>query len=205
MGSRPLPDVVAGLRAGKGHAVASAAINSPRFLVDNKAKNITGDHLELKASISNIKGSAGFIVRASPGMEEYTTIAYDSTTDTITVFRDHASLFPRFETYPVNGYFSPYKIGGKTEALDFHVFIDGSLIEVYVNDRFALTTRVYPSRGDALNVWQYVSKGGSAKFEDIEVHTELANAWPKRPSNSSSHLIRDTPEQTNNGRWWSGL
>jgi beta-fructofuranosidase len=31
------------------------------------------------------------------------------------------------------------------------------------------------------------------------------NVWPDRPLNSSSELIYDTPEETNNYIWWPGF
>ncbi|KAG5653506.1 hypothetical protein H0H81_012578 [Sphagnurus paluster] len=205
LGARPLPDVLEGLRTGPAIKVAGGRLTSQRFLTNAQGQNITGDSFELKASISNIKGgAAGFQIRSSPNLEEYTLITFDPATERISVNRDHSSLLPRFETYAVQGHFSPYIINSKTEALDFHIIVDGSLIEIFVNDRFALTTRVYPSRVDALSIGQYVAKGAEATFANVEVYSGFKNAWPNRPLDSSSKLVTDTPAQTNNGAWWSG-
>jgi len=41
---------------------------------------------------------------------------------------------------------------GDTEPLKLRVFIDRSIVEVFVNGRQCLTTRVYPSREDSVGV-----------------------------------------------------
>ncbi|KAF8070773.1 glycosyl hydrolase [Lyophyllum atratum] len=205
LGVRPLPEVVVGLRASKSRKVDDHVITSSAPLMNAEGKNITADHFELKARLLNVTGSAGFIIRASPALEEFTTITYSSTTDTISVNRTSSSLITRFANFPVNGHFSTYTIAGSgTEGLDIHVFGDGSLVEVFINNRFALTTRIYPSRDDALGIWEYV-EGGEASFEGVEVWTDMVNVWPGRPVDSSSALVVDSPEDTGNGAWWSGI
>lgn len=61
--------------------------------------------------------------------------------------------------------------------------MDGSLIEVYANDRFALTSRIYPSREDSTGILFF-------KEDGVE--------------NSSSMLVFDTPAETGNYTWWTG-
>lgn len=85
-----------------------------------------------------------------------------------------------------------------------HIFVDGSLVEVFINDRFALTTRIYPSRDDAFNIFHYVAEGSAATFDNLELWTDIINVWTERPANSSSALITDSPGDTGNGSWWSG-
>ena len=86
------------------------------------------------------------------------------------------------------------------------IFIDGSLVELYINDRFWLTTRIYPARNDSVGFGVYVGEGNSTQVEVPEFisWTDTANVWPERPSNSSSQLVFDTAEQTNNYTWWTG-
>ena len=62
------------------------------------------------------------------------------------------------------------------ERLMLRVFIDKSVIEVFANDRQAITRRVYPARDDSDRVRLFCA-GGSASFSDIEV-------WEMMPSNS---------------------
>ena len=87
-----------------------------------------------------------------------------------------------------------------------NIFIDGSLVELYINDRFWLTTRIYPARLDSTSFGVYVGDGDGAQVEVPEFVSWVgtANVWPDRPLNSSSALVYDTVEQTNNRTWWSG-
>jgi beta-fructofuranosidase len=106
--------------------------------------------LELKATVSSATGGVGLIVGAAPDMSEYTQIIYEPSNNTLLVVREHSStLGDNFNTATVTGYFYPYtvKSGGKEakEAITMDVFLDGSLLEVYVNERFALATRIYPA------------------------------------------------------------
>lgn len=64
------------------------------------------------------------------------------------------------------------------------------LLEIFINDRFALTTRVYPSRADALGV-RFFSLGGSTSFENVTVYDQMLDVWPDRPLNCSSPLHFD--------------
>lgn len=83
----------------------------------------------------------------------------------------------------------------KTEAIVADVFVDGSLLEVFINDRFALTTRAYPSRADALGLSLF-STGGPTHFENVTVYTDMLDIWPDRPRNSSSPLHYDPYYET---------
>jgi len=82
--------------------------------------------------------------------------------------------------------------------------VDGSLVEIFANDRFAMTSRIYPSRLDSRGVGLYAEPGVKVKYEAIEMWDGLANVWPERPLNSSSLLVFDTAAETNNYTWWSG-
>ncbi|KAF2738020.1 Arabinanase/levansucrase/invertase [Polyplosphaeria fusca] len=200
LGVRPLEEVVSGIRNGtqqQNYAVGS--VNS-----SSTAWNGT-QHMEIKATFSNFSGPAGLTVAASPGGEEFTTIYFDPLTYTINVNRSHSSTITEFSNYTVVGYFYPYTFA-KTgiEDVTMHVYSDGSLLEVFANDRFALTTRVYPSRNDSTGFGVYVADGASVEVSSMEVWTDLFNVFPDRPLNSSSELVFDTAEQTNNYTWWTG-
>jgi beta-fructofuranosidase len=85
------------------------------------------------------------------------------------------------------------------ETLNVRLFADGSVVELYINDRFALTTRIYPSE-DSCEIGYYTD-GGIAKYSDIEVWDGLANAWPSRPADTSIPFVWDGEPYTN---YWPG-
>jgi len=61
------------------------------------------------------------------------------------------------------------------QPLQLRVFIDNSVVEVFANDRQAITRRVYPEREGSDQVRLYC-QGGAATFFDIET-------WEMMPSN----------------------
>ncbi|KAF2707392.1 glycoside hydrolase family 32 protein [Pleomassaria siparia CBS 279.74] len=201
LGARPVPEVVQGIRNGTIQKnYASGTINSSSISGEGSS------HIEISATFSNFTGPAGVTIAASPGGEEYTTISFDPDTFLVSVNRTYSSTIYQFSNYTVVGYFYPYTLekSGKKEDVEMHVYLDGSLLEVYVNDRFWLTTRVYPSRTDSTGYGVYVADGASVQVSNVAVWTGLANVFPERPLNSSSQLVFDTPEETDNYIWWAG-
>ncbi len=145
-GVRPLPEVVEGLREG------STSCSYGENVCHHKTKILKqagSSSMELKATVSSASGAVGLIVAAAPDMSEYTQIIYEPSNYTLLVVRDHSSTLDEFNNATVTGFFSPYtiKCGDKTEqeAITMDVFLDGSLLEVYINERFALSTRIYPA------------------------------------------------------------
>jgi beta-fructofuranosidase len=62
---------------------------------------------------------------------------------------------------------------GRGESLRFRVFLDGSVIEIFANDRFCLTARVYPAGPRSTGLGLYAT-GGTAKMLSFD-------AWQMRP------------------------
>lgn len=66
------------------------------------------------------------------------------------------------------------------ETLEFHIFYDGSVIEIFVNQRTAITTRVYPSSGSSVALTVLVEDlcGGKSTRDGAELlHCDF---WPLR-------------------------
>jgi beta-fructofuranosidase len=159
--------------------------------------------------IKHTTGIAGVTIAASPNREEYTNIFFNPSNNSIAVDRSHSSLITMFTNSTHEGYFKPYTFREKngkntTESIQMSIFVDGSLVEVYVNERFALTTRIYPSREDSTGVALYSAPGAKVEYSKIEIWDGLLNVWPHRPENSSSLLVFDTAAETDNYTWWTG-
>lgn len=216
LGVRPAPDVVAGLQRGANHTKLPCnkrACDKSRI---EFPKNLSNSY-QINLSIKRTDGPAGLTIAASPNREEYTNIYFDPRNNTLGVDRAHSSLIKEFTNYTHAGYFKPYEVlrsGGsarngstsrtQTESIDLTIFVDGSLIEVYANDRFALTSRIYPAREDSKGVYLFEGEGVKVEYSHVEIWDGLRNVWPHRPSNSSSLLVFDTPEETGNYTWWTG-
>lgn len=207
LGIQPLQDVVTGLRNGSTqHSWPGATYNTSTTLVANGSS-----HMEITATFTSATGPFGICVGASPEGQEVTTISYQPSNNTIIVDRSKSSLIDEFNNASVTGYFYPYTLTPSTgygnatqEPIVWDVFLDGSLLEIYINQRFALTTRIYPSMESSTGVVLYVEDGSSATVESIDMWSNLYNVFPGRPLNSSSVLVWDTAAQTDNYTWWSG-
>lgn len=189
LGIRPLDDVVTGIRNGSTqHSFVGNTFNSSQILSREGSQ-----HMELKATVRSTTGACGFIIASSPDMEEMTTISYQPSNNTILVERAHSSMIEEFGNHTVTGYFYPYSIvqpdgSVEVEPITMDVFLDGSQLEVYVNERFALSTRIYPSMESSTGFGVYVEDGESATFDTVSAWSNLYNIWPERPLNSKFAL-----------------
>ena len=216
LGARPVPEVMNGLRTGSKHSTHTIH-NLTGCGNSNMSQSLftgTDSSYELTFTICSTTGLTGLNIAASPKFEEYTSIYFDPARSTITVDRSHSSLIKEFSHGSHTGFFAPYNISPsptftkaspKPEPLTFTIILDGSLLEIFVNDRFSLTSRIYPSRGDSLGIGLFAAPGVEVTYAgDVQIWQGLMNVWPARPRNSSSVLVYDDDVQTNNRNWWSG-
>ena len=49
-----------------------------------------------------------------------------------------------------------------------------------------------------------MGENATLQVTDMTMWDITANVFPDRPTNSSSELLFDTPEETNNYVWWAG-
>jgi len=149
-------------------------------LEDSKLKlsAISGDTVELDITIlSQGAKEFGIKVCCSPDGSEETDIIYDSRRKVVCVDLSKTSSDKELmERYEEHGYKQEAKLELKSgESLNFHIFLDRSVMEVFVNNRLALTHRVYPTRDDSQGVAVF-AKGGTIKVPRLD-------AWKMHPSN----------------------
>ncbi|WP_139905562.1 GH32 C-terminal domain-containing protein [Clostridium thermarum] len=111
-------------------------------------KFIKDDCIEIELQIS--RGQAdevGISLRKTADGEEETLLYYKYDTKEILINRNKSTLNPEYEKGIQGGIVD---IG--EELLKLHIFLDKSMIEVYVNNLKGLTSRVYPTRRDALGL-----------------------------------------------------
>jgi len=63
--------------------------------------------------------------------------------------------------------------------VDLRVFVDRSIVEVFVNDRACLTTRVYPGTAEADRI-DLLAIGGTAELRSLHVW-KMRPIWPQKP------------------------
>ena len=108
----------------------------------------TGEAFELRARLDpdDASGSAVALrLRESPDGAERTTVRIGS--DRVVVDRSESSLDRDARDAPVG-----VAVDDLERPLDVRVFVDASVLELFVNGRRALATRIYPTRHDATGV-----------------------------------------------------
>ena len=128
-------------------------------------RGLAGDSLELVAEFDpESRGQLGFKLRRSPDGQEETLLYYDSDARRMCVDKERASLNPHVERGVQGG---PFALD-PGEPLQLRIFIDRSVIEVFINGRATLTTRVYPTRPDSLGI-DLFCRGGQALLRSLDV------------------------------------
>ena len=129
-----------------------------------------GDCLEIHAEIDPAGSpQAGLKVRAAPDGSEQTLVYYDRTQRLICVDRSRASTNPAADRSMQSG---PFMLT-RGDPLRLRMFLDGSVIEIFANDRFCLSARVYPEGPRSTGLGLY-STAGAAKMLSFDV-------WQMRP------------------------
>lgn len=201
LAARVPSDVVEGLHQGS----EAQRIDTADTWTTTLPAGTGSSHMHLQVTLSNFTGPAGVVVAQSPGREEQTIVWYSPENYTINVDRSQSSTIDTFANYTMLGYFYPYTFSnGTQESLHMDIYVDGSLVEVLVNDRFWLTTRIYPTRTDSTGFGIWVGDNSTVQVADMVMWDITTNSFPDRPMNSSSELVFDTAEETNNYVWWPG-
>lgn len=173
LGIRPAPQV----RSLRDHAQPCSL---ERF------SSIRSKNFEFEASFARPSKNDVFTfnVRQCPNSTEVTRVIFDLPNDRITVDRSQSSLESLGETSNDVGHFELLA----HEDLHVWVFVDNSIVEVYANDRFALTSRIYPSLE--------TSRGASYDFQGFDEQRVtfscwegLKNAWPRRKGEDSPVMM----------------
>ncbi|PWY62106.1 hypothetical protein BO70DRAFT_348205, partial [Aspergillus heteromorphus CBS 117.55] len=129
---------------------------------------------------------SGFQILSSD--EEHTSIYYQFSNESIVVDRSKTSAASRttegIDSATEAGklrLFDLQKDGEDVlESLDLTIVVDNSILEVYANGRFALSTWVRSWYANSTEI-RFVHNGvGEATFENVTVSEGLYDAWPDR-------------------------
>lgn len=136
------------------------------------ALGVRGNSLEIIAEIDPRDAhSVGFKLSCSPNGEEQTLVYYDQAQVSVVVDRERSSLSR--ETHCDVRTTSLRLMHG--ECLKVHIFLDHSVLEVFVNDTTYMSSRIYPTRNDSTRLGIFAI-GGSAIFRRIDVW-EMGSIW----------------------------
>ncbi|WP_153553086.1 GH32 C-terminal domain-containing protein [Halomicrobium sp. LC1Hm] len=129
-----------------------------------------GRAFELATRLSLVDADAVEVTLLGTAAEnERTTLRY-TRDDVLEVDRSRASTDPRATSDSQHVPVTPYD-----EPLDLRVFVDGSVVELFANERHCLTSRVYPTGDDATGVG-LAAVGGRARLPTVDAW-DLASIW----------------------------
>ncbi len=140
---------------------------------------IQGDTMEIFAEIEhNEASSIELNVLRSPNKEEYTQIIFYPNrgygryvrSDTIVIDNSRSSILSDVVSRPPEIADVPQR--EDKETVQLRIFIDKSIVEVFVNDRQCSAVRVYPGRDDSVGI-SICSRGKKAKLKSLQ-------AWQMR-------------------------
>lgn len=90
----------------------------------------------------------GFILYKNPDNSEYTKVYYDAESQEFVIDQTHSSQ-RRF--IPLNVRKDSYCLD-LSEPVDIHIFVDGSVVEGFINGEDAFTTRIFPMNEESSEI-----------------------------------------------------
>lgn len=129
----------------------------------NPLAHIRGDCLEILITFApGTAHKVGLKVGCSPDGAEQTSLIYTSATQTVTIDRRHSSQdeqvireLPPWQQTVAHAPSAPHPDG----TITWHIFVDGSVLELFVRGRVPLSTRIYPTRPDSLGLQLFCCEG----------------------------------------------
>ncbi|GAB3418052.1 hypothetical protein GCM10027435_17510 [Haloparvum alkalitolerans] len=130
-----------------------------------------GDALEIEATVDpDAADAVGVVVRLSPDGAESTQLKLVD--GRLVLDRTGSSLDREVNDHPVS-----VPVDDLETPLDLRVFVDGSVVEAFVNGRRCLTGRIYPTRHDATGVGLLADGASEGVDVDLTVHA-MGSIWP---------------------------
>ncbi|TDN91480.1 GH32 C-terminal domain-containing protein [Microbacterium sp. BK668] len=148
VGIQPIEELTS-LRGDKVVDVKNQTVAKTNAMLDTKHDAFT-DLLEIDLELQLAPGQsvAGLEVRRSADGTERTSLTVDRSAGTIGIDRTFSSLDPDTRKGVHEGAFEV----GPNGKVSIHTYIDRSVVEAYVGGAKSLTSRIYPTRADAVGV-----------------------------------------------------
>ena len=123
-----------------------------------------GFQKEIHASVIAGAGTqqAGFIIGKNSGGTEYTRVYYNYQYNEITLDRTQHSANVNIPGDVKSTYFVPVNTAA---PMDWDIFIDGSVVEVFINNQFTFSFRIYPTDAGSSQVDMFAT--GATAIADV--------------------------------------
>lgn len=160
LGQKPVTALTA-LRNGSPTSVTNQNVSSETTL------SASGNQVEVIAQVNTaqVGSSYGLVIAASPDRDEYTRIYYDG--DNLVIDKTYSTNRTGMEES--NLYTGAYDETAFGVPQKWQVFIDRSVVTVFINDKAVFENRIYPARSDSTQIALY-SAGGTTQFTQVDVY-----------------------------------
>ncbi|HYK86539.1 MAG TPA: glycoside hydrolase family 32 protein [Ktedonobacteraceae bacterium] len=134
--------------------------------------DIRGDRLEMLVECEPGRNSEfGLKFRCSPDGQEQTRLVYQSESQQVSIEREQSSLNAEVDRENCS-----MAVEADTgEVLKLHIFLDGSVVEVFANGCSYLASRIYPERHDSLGI-ELFARRGRVTVRSLDIW-HLASIW----------------------------
>jgi hypothetical protein len=127
---------------------------------------VEGRQLEIRATFDPGEAEQwGLEVGTDSAGQETTRIYYDQAEQAIKVDLRESTLSTNVNNKALHTASYPHESGA---PMTIHVFMDHSILDVFVDDRKAFSTRIYPSLKSSQGVEMF-AQGGAATVEQVDV------------------------------------
>jgi len=141
----------------------------------------------MEAKLTLVPGSAttfGMKLLCSPGCEEQTVVTYDAAKQAFSIDLEKASRDTANLKYPTRTgtdtcsyeQVVPYR-PGQGDELRLDIFVDKSVIEIFVNSEVCLVQRVYPERADSKQFRLFAQDGSVTAKDIVKWKMDATNPW----------------------------
>jgi beta-fructofuranosidase len=160
LGSRPAEETLA-LRQGADYFVVQQPAPG---LLPIQSKSF---ELEVDISVDGNQAEIGLLICHNESRSRFTKIVY--TGEAVHIIRSHSSKDPDVKTKDL---VAPLKLlpfaNGSLEKVHMRLFLDNSVLELFVNDRVAFATRIYCDQQDCDSVTLINAKPSEAHFDKVQ-------------------------------------
>jgi beta-fructofuranosidase len=139
----------------------------------NFLNGTSGFQKEIRATITpgGNTQQAGIIIEKNSDGSEYTSIYYDYYYGELSIDRTHSSTNPNTQGDLKTVSFTP---DNPSAPMDWHIYIDGSVVEVFINDEYAFASRIYPTSANSNGIDLFTT--GAAATANVTVYNINPNS-----------------------------
>jgi sucrose-6-phosphate hydrolase SacC (GH32 family) len=113
----------------------------------------------------------GLQVHGSPDGQEQTHLVYQAQSQQLSIEREQSSRNPEADHQNC----SVVMEGDSGEVFQLHLFLDHSVLEVFVNGRYYLASRIYPQCPDRSGLTLFARRG-TLKIRSLDIW-DVASIW----------------------------